>query len=174
MITLYVSFETIFYSEGSATCGCDFLRCCFLGQHTLAKFVATGKCRQAANRGRGSGGGLKCQTTAHQWKVVFIMNIFPSNEQIISNLTVFGIFPAFKVTSSTHILMKVPDAGHHSCQMAIASYLDRMCLALRAWRTMAPLRCAHALHPGAIQGKEGIKFCHLVTLFLSASRRNMP
>ena len=22
----------------------------------------------------------------------------------------------------------------------------------------------HALHPGAIQGKEGIKFCHLVTL----------
>ena len=23
----------------------------------------------------------------------------------------------------------------------------------------------HALHPGAIQGKEGIKFCHLATLF---------
>ena len=22
----------------------------------------------------------------------------------------------------------------------------------------------HALHPGAIQGKEGIKFCHLATL----------
>ena len=43
--------------------------------------------------------------------------------------------------------------------------------------TMAPLRyaakfntflsldCApHALHPGAIQGKEGIKFCHLAKL----------
>ena len=43
--------------------------------------------------------------------------------------------------------------------------------------TMAPLRYAakfdplpflgvrpHALHPGAIQGKEGIKFCHLATL----------
>ena len=43
--------------------------------------------------------------------------------------------------------------------------------------TMAPLRCAAkfdpflsldcappALHPGAIQGKEGIKFCHLATL----------
>ena len=34
---------------------------------------------------------------------------------------------------------------------------------------MAPLRCAaklrpHALHPGAIQGKEGIEFCHLATL----------
>ena len=27
------------------------------------------------------------------------------------------------------------------------------------------LDCAHhALHPGAIQGKEGIKFCHLATL----------
>ena len=24
--------------------------------------------------------------------------------------------------------------------------------------------CPHALHPGAIQGKEGIKFCHLATL----------
>ena len=45
--------------------------------------------------------------------------------------------------------------------------------------TMAPLRYAakfdpfssldctpHALHPGAIQGKEGIKFCHLATLRL--------
>ena len=35
--------------------------------------------------------------------------------------------------------------------------------------TMAPLRRIakfrpHALHPGAIQGKEGIKFCHLATL----------
>ena len=32
--------------------------------------------------------------------------------------------------------------------------------------TMAPLRCKmqNALHPGAIQGKEGIKFCYLATL----------
>ena len=36
----------------------------------------------------------------------------------------------------------------------------------------------HALHPGAIQGKEGIKFCHLATLlsikgvdFIEASSR---
>ena len=48
--------------------------------------------------------------------------------------------------------------------------------------TMAPLRCAakfdpflsldcapHALHPGAIQGKEGIKFCHLATRSTGAS-----
>ena len=28
-----------------------------------------------------------------------------------------------------------------------------------------PLDCALALTPGAIQGKEGIKFCHLATLF---------
>ena len=31
-----------------------------------------------------------------------------------------------------------------------------------------PLR-PHALHPGAIQGKEGIKFCHLATLRPSPS-----
>ena len=50
--------------------------------------------------------------------------------------------------------------------------------------TMAPLRyaakfntflsldCApHALHPGAIQGKEGIKFFHLATLRKEGSRR---
>ena len=76
-------------------------------------------------------------------------------------------------------------AGHHlryrtghGCQMAKAGLLDRMCLALRAGRTMAPLCCAakfdpflslhelrpHTLHPGAIQGKEGIKFCHLATM----------
>ena len=28
----------------------------------------------------------------------------------------------------------------------------------------------HALHPGAIQGKEGIKFCHLATLAAGAAR----
>ena len=51
-----------------------------------------------------------------------------------------------------------------------------MCLALRAsglWLRYATLQnlipsfpwiAPHALHPGAIQGKEGIKFCHLATL----------
>ena len=51
-----------------------------------------------------------------------------------------------------------------------------MCLALRAsglWLRYAALQnlipsfpwtAPHALHPGAIQGKEGIKFCHLATL----------
>ena len=29
------------------------------------------------------------------------------------------------------------------------------------WQNLRP----HALHPGAIQGKEGIKFCHLATMF---------
>ena len=29
--------------------------------------------------------------------------------------------------------------------------------------------CPHALHPGAIQGKEGIKFCHLATLAAAAA-----
>ena len=33
------------------------------------------------------------------------------------------------------------------CQMAIARFLDRMCLALRAWWTMAPLRCAAKFDP---------------------------
>ena len=50
---------------------------------------------------------------------------------------------------------------------------------------MAPLRYAakfdpflsldctpHTLHPGAIQGKEGIKFCHLATLSSHASKDN--
>ena len=41
--------------------------------------------------------------------------------------------------------------SRHVCQMAIARFLDRMCLALG----LHP----HALHPGAIQGKEKIKFC---------------
>ena len=50
------------------------------------------------------------------------------------------------------------------CQMAIARFLDRMSLALRGLKDW--LRCAtpHTLHPGTIQGKEGIKFCHLATL----------
>ena len=54
--------------------------------------------------------------------------------------------------------------------------LDSMCLALRAsglWLRYTTLQnvipsfpwiAPHALHPGAIQGKEGIKFCHLATL----------
>ena len=51
-----------------------------------------------------------------------------------------------------------------------------MCLALRAsglWLRYAALQnlipsfpwmAPHALHPGAIQGKEGIKFCHLAIM----------
>ena len=44
-----------------------------------------------------------------------------------------------------------------------------MCLALWAsglWLCYAAMQnlIPHALHPGAIQGKEGIKFCHLATL----------
>ena len=35
----------------------------------------------------------------------------------------------------------------HGCQMAIARFLDLMCLALRAPRTMAPLRCAAKFDP---------------------------
>ena len=59
--------------------------------------------------------------------------------------------------------------------MAIAKFLDRMCLALRAsglglrYATLQnvipffPWISPHTLHPGAIQGKQGIKFCHLAT-----------
>ena len=68
--------------------------------------------------------------------------------------------------------------GDHGCQMAIARYLDRMCWALGSGLLdygSATLRCKiwslpflglrpHTLHPGAIQGKEGVKFCHLATL----------
>ena len=39
----------------------------------------------------------------------------------------------------------------HGCQMAVARFLDPKCL-------------GNALHPGIIQAKEGIKFCHLATL----------
>ena len=41
--------------------------------------------------------------------------------------------------------------------MAISRFLDLMRLAL------GPLG-PHTIHPGTIQGKEGIKFCHLATL----------
>ena len=52
----------------------------------------------------------------------------------------------------------------HGCQMAIAKFLDCRCLALPALRTWIPWITPPALHPDAIQGKEGIKFCHLATL----------
>ena len=64
--------------------------------------------------------------------------------------------------------------------MAIARFLDRMCLAFRAsgrWLDYATLQNLIPSIPwiapppstnGAIQGKEGIKFCHLATL------RNLP
>ena len=65
----------------------------------------------------------------------------------------------------------------HGCQMAIARFyivcvwpfglLDYGSAMLRCKICSLPflgLR-PHALHPDAIQGKEGIKFCHLATLF---------
>ena len=55
--------------------------------------------------------------------------------------------------------------------MAIARFLDRMCLALRAsglWLRYAMLQNLIPsfpwIAPNVIQGKEGIKFCHLATL----------
>ena len=51
-----------------------------------------------------------------------------------------------------------------------------MCLALRAsgfWLPFLGLR-PYALHPGAIQGKEGIKFCHLATKTATASEESLP
>ena len=65
--------------------------------------------------------------------------------------------------------------------MTIAAFLDCMCLAPRAsglWLRYAALQNLnpflelrpHTLHPGAIQGKEGIKFCHLATLALGERR----
>ena len=60
--------------------------------------------------------------------------------------------------------------------MAISRFLDLVCLAFQAsglWLRYAALQnlipsfpwiAPHALHPGAIQGKEGIKSCHLATL----------
>ena len=68
--------------------------------------------------------------------------------------------------------------------MAIARFLDRMCLALRAsgqWLCYAAkfdpflsLDCNLALHPGAIKEKEGIKFCHLATLHTGVPRGAAP
>ena len=66
--------------------------------------------------------------------------------------------------------------------MAIARFLDCMCLALRAsglWLRCATLQnlipsfpwiAPPTLHPVAIQGKEGIKFCHLATLIVGLVR----
>ena len=67
--------------------------------------------------------------------------------------------------------------ARHGCQMAIARFLDRMCMVPSGFWTVAPLRytakldpflsldcTSQALHPGAIQGNEGIKFCYLATL----------
>ena len=42
----------------------------------------------------------------------------------------------------------------HGCQMA-------------KFDPFLSLDCAPALHPGAIQGKEGIKFCYLATLSIA-------
>ena len=57
------------------------------------------------------------------------------------------------------------------CQMAVAKFLDLRCLALRAFRTVTRLRSTAKFDPflsldcaPALQGKEGIKFCHLSTL----------
>ena len=75
----------------------------------------------------------------------------------------------------------------HGCQMAIARFFGRRYLALGLeglWLRYATLQnlipsfpwiAPHALHPGAIQGKEGTKFCHLATLLglpLSTSHGN--
>ena len=69
-----------------------------------------------------------------------------------------------------------PPPSEQGCQMAIAGFLDRLCLALRAsglWLRYAGLQnlipffpwiAPHTLHHGAMRGKEGIKFCHLATM----------
>ena len=73
-------------------------------------------------------------------------------------------------------LLNQPKRLHHACKMAIASVLDRMCLALRAsglWLRYPALQnlipsfpwiVPPTLHPSPIQGMEGIKFCHLATM----------
>ena len=48
--------------------------------------------------------------------------------------------------------------------MAISRFLDRNVFGPSGFWTIAPLH--YALLPGTIQGKEGIKFCHLATLNL--------
>ena len=73
--------------------------------------------------------------------------------------------------------------------MAKDKFLDRMRLAhciglLDYGYATLRLDCArvegvgaqspHALHPGAIQGKEGVKFCYLETLLSEASVTHLP
>ena len=94
-------------------------------------------------------------------------------------LSAFWCPPSPRVQTSYKEDTNKPQPHHcatHGCQMAIARFFDRMCLALQAsglWLRYATQRnlipsfpwiAPHALHPGAIQGKEGIKFCHLATL----------
>ena len=80
------------------------------------------------------------------------------------------LLPGTSSASSTDFLASVPPSplsSLHGCQMVIGRFLDPMCLALRAsglrLRYATSLR-PHTLHPGAIQGKEGIEFFHLATL----------
>ena len=98
------------------------------------------------------------------------------------------IFRRHHLSSQTDTLRIVRyhslQVSHHGCQTAIAKFLDRMCLALLAsglWLRYATLQnmipsfpwiVPHALHPGAIQGKEGIKFCHLATLIRKIEYRS--
>ena len=80
----------------------------------------------------------------------------------------------------------LPLPSRHGCQIAIARFLNCMCLALCAsglWLRYATpqnlmpsfpwIAPPHALHPGAIQGKEGIKFCHLAALVLLILRHSL-
>merc|ERR1712024_217633 len=78
----------------------------------------------------------------------------------------------------------------HGCHMAIAGFfrivwdwpfglLDYGSATLRCKIRSLPFLGwrPHALHPGAIQGKEGIKFCHLATLLPGPTeerRRQVP
>ena len=75
------------------------------------------------------------------------------------------------VERTTRFLRAVVTGDRHGCQMALAGFLDFMCLALRAsglWLRYAMLQNLIPSFPwiapgsrsgGAIQGKEGIKFC---------------
>ena len=56
-------------------------------------------------------------------------------------------WPPIRQTSRDCGWASTASTWRHGCQMAIAIFLDCICLALRAWRTMAPLRCAAKFDP---------------------------
>ena len=93
--------------------------------------------------------------------------------------------PLLRVTDFLPLRPQIMNFTDQGCQVAIAKILDWMRLSFGLdglWLRYAKLQnlissftwIAPSLHPGAIQGKDGNKFCHLATLLHSPSDESVP